>query len=473
MNSVYKEIFDCSPVAMLLVGEDSKIKLANKHVEKLFKYKNNELIGKDIALLVPSEIRNHHPKLVSQYFCAPLPRQMGVGRNLFGVKSDGSKFPVEVGLNPIQADGELFVMSSVIDITERMKAQERFRAAVDASPSGMLMINSSGFIELVNKKIEDIFGYEKDELLGEPIETLVPEDFRAPHPKFVKSYIKEPESRAMGIGRELFGRHKSGKLIPVEIGLQPIYSGDEVFVISSIVDITKRRDAAKEIHEKSEEIREFAYRTSHDLKTPLLSIEGLADCVITDIEESNTDIAILNSKKIKSLTGKLNTLIEDILTLTQSDSLIEEKLVFNFNKYFVDVCEKFNYLLKERNVNLTCSFQHQKDLVIQNIRLIQVLDNLICNSIKYSQKDNSEAFVKIQTFSDQNKIYIQIRDNGIGIPQNKHNEVFTMFKRFHRTEASGSGLGLYMVRKHMLKLEGQINFESTDQGTTFFLEFNK
>lgn len=471
MISVYKEIFDCSPVAMLLVDEKSKIELANKHAENLFEYSSEELIGKDIDILVPEEIRAKHPKLVKDYFSAPLSRQMGVGRNLYGIKKNGNKFPVEIGLNPIQADGKLYVMSSVIDITERMKAEDRFKAAVDAAPNGMLMINGKGTIELLNRKTEEIFGYDRNELVGSPIETLVPEDFRGPHPTLVKSYISKPVPRSMGIGRELFGRHKSGKLIPVEIGLQPIYSGEDIFVISSIVDISERREAEKQIQEKSEEIKEFSYRTSHDLRSPLLSIESLADCIIEDIRDGKINDASESAQKVKKLTTKLNTLVEDILILTKADLNSEEKSIFDFNNYLSDAHVKFDFILKESNVKVLQSFLHKKELLTQKTRLTQVLDNLISNAVKYNKKRESESYVRINTFNDSKKFYIQVEDNGLGIPKNKHAEVFNMFKRFHDTDVQGSGLGLYMIKKHIQKLDGEILFESSPDGTVFYLEF--
>ena len=253
----FRQIFEFSPVAQLLVDEHGFIVLVNNPTEKLFLYERSELIGKKIEILVPESVKGRHPALVDSYFKSPLSRQMGVGRNLFGIKKDQSQFPVEVGLNPIEAEGKNFVLSSIIDITARLKAEEMFKTAVDASPSGMVIIDSERTIILLNKKIEEIFGYERDELIGHKIEMLVPDDFKKHHPKFVESYVQKPESRSMGIGRELFGKHKSGRLFPVEIGLQPVYANTGMTVISSIVDITYRKDAEAEIKRKSEELEEF------------------------------------------------------------------------------------------------------------------------------------------------------------------------------------------------------------------------
>lgn len=471
MSQIFEEIFERSPVATLLVNADGQIDLVNRHVESLFQYSRTELVGQKIEILVPESIRGRHPELVKEYMNAPLSRKMGKGRNLFGVRKDQSQFPVEVGLNPIETNGRTFVVSSVIDITDRLRAEERFKAAVDAAPNGMLMIDSKRTIVMINKKIEEIFGYSRNELIGNSIETLVPEDFKAHHPKFVESYVKKPEPRSMGIGRELFGRHKSGKLVPVEIGLQPIFNEGEVFVISSVVDITYRRNADAEIKHKTAEIEEFSYRTSHDLRSPLKSIAGMADCVLEYLSEGNTSMAAESTGKISHLANKLMALVEDILTLTKVDASNEEMKSFDFDEFASLALEKFQASFQENNVEAQFSFHHKRDLVVQTTRLSQILDNLINNAIKYCNKENSKRFVKLQTFNNANKFFIQVEDNGSGIPNERQSEVFSMFKRFHSTAIPGSGLGLYLVKKQVQKLGAQISFESSGSGTTFYLEF--
>lgn len=471
MSSVYEAIFNCSPVAMLLVNEQSVIELANVHAGTLFEYSPDELIGKNLDILLPPQIKKAHPALVIEYLANPISRKMGVGRNLYGIKKGGDSFPIEIGLNPIQKDGKIYVMSSVIDITERLKAEIRFKAAVQAAPCGMLMINQSGIIELANKKTQEIFGYDEKELVGHPIEMLVPDDFKSPHPIFVKSYIANPIPRAMGIGRVLFGRHKTGKLIPVEIGLQPIHSNNEVFVISSIVDITERKKNEEEIEQKSDEMKEFSYRTSHDLKSPLLTIENITDCILEDIEENNFEHIKENVERINKLASKLGKLVEDILILTKCSVIDEEKSMFSFEEYIKEAQEKFDFLIKENSVKVFHTFNQRKDFFVQKTRLTQVLDNLISNSIKYSNKNTDQPYVRINVFNDSSKLFIQVEDNGRGIPKDKHNQVFGMFKRFDQSSIQGSGLGLYMIKKNMQKLSGQISFESSSKGTVFYLEF--
>src|SRR2546430_87301 len=169
------------------------------------------------------------------FLANPQTRAMGAGRELFGRRKDGGQFPVEIGLNPLETDEGFFVLASVVDITARKRAEARFRAAVESAPSGMVMINREGTIELINRETERLFGYSREELLGKSIELLVPHRLRERHPGHRTDFFANPQTRAMGEGRDLFGVRKDGTEIPVEIGLNPIETDEGLFVLASVV----------------------------------------------------------------------------------------------------------------------------------------------------------------------------------------------------------------------------------------------
>jgi signal transduction histidine kinase len=224
------------------------------------------------------------------------------------------------------------------------------------------------------------------------------------------------------------------------------------------------------LESQSDEIKEFAYRTSHDLKSPLSTISGLIDYIAEDIKEDDKKASLEGITKVKQLIGRISQLIDDILNLTKADHLNEKKDIFNFDDYLVTLTEKLSFILQKNDVNIQHSFSHNRNLLAQKTRLTQVLDNLISNSAKYRNM-KKDSFISIKTFNDKGKFYIQVEDNGQGIPQEKQSDVFGMFKRFHESNTEGTGLGLYMVKKHMDKMDAHISFESTPAGTTFYLEF--
>src|SRR4030095_3223952 len=188
-------------------------------------------------MLVPQRFRGHHPDLRGSFFGDPKARPMGAGRDLFGLRRNGTEFPVEIGLNPIETEEGPMVLSAIVDISARGRLEERSRLGVEAAPSAMVMINAKGRIEMVNAQAEQVFGYARHEMLGNPVEMLVPQRFRGHHPGLRGSFFSDPKARPMGAGRDLFGLRKDGTEFPVEIGLNPIETDEGPMVLSAIVDI--------------------------------------------------------------------------------------------------------------------------------------------------------------------------------------------------------------------------------------------
>jgi PAS domain S-box-containing protein len=234
---------DAAPSAMLMVDKQGRITLVNALTEQLFGYTRAELLDQPVEVLVPERYRSGHPGHRTGFFARPSTRAMGAGRDLYGRRKDGTEVPIEIGLNPIHTDEGAFVLASIIDITERKRAEERFRLVVEASPSAIIMVDENGTITLVNTQTEQLFGYKRDELLDQPIEMLVPERYRKGHPGHRKDFFIRPYARAMGAGRDLFGLRKDGTEVPIEIGLNPIQSDEGTFVLASIIDITERKRA--------------------------------------------------------------------------------------------------------------------------------------------------------------------------------------------------------------------------------------
>ncbi|MCW5588612.1 MAG: PAS domain-containing sensor histidine kinase [Legionellales bacterium] len=470
--NIYEKIFIKSPVALLLVNNERKICLANDAAEALFEYSKEVLLDAKIDILIPDSSKSIHPDYVTQYFKNPFPRRMGVGLDLHGKKKSGDTFPIEVGLNPLDDDGELLVMASIIDITERVKAEEKFRSAVEAAPNSMLMVNSKGVIVLVNEQTESLFGYPRSELLGKPIEMLVPDKVKEMHPTFVQYYIKNPTPRSMGAGRDLFGQKKNGEQFPVEIGLRPVFAREDTYIISSVIDLTEREAAKKRLIEKNEELQQFSYRTSHDLKQPLVNISHLSHFALEDIKNEQIDSAINNINKIHHSAKTLKRLLDDIFSLTKVDFIKEESVEFDFQQ-FLDTClVELDIQLADSKVKFITNFNHTRSLIVQHTRLKQILNNLISNAVKYSHREKSQQFVKLNTFNDNHFFYIQVQDNGLGIPSDKIASVGNMFVRLHHNHCEGSGLGLYLVKTHIDRLNGEMSIDSAvNQGTTVTLKF--
>lgn len=239
----FRKAVESAPNAIVMVDGSGTILMVNVQTEASFGYPRAELIGQPIEILVPGRFRGGHAGFRQAYFAAPASRPMGAGRDLYGVRKDGSEFPVEIGLSLIESHEETLVLSTIVDVTERKRLEHRFRQAVESAPNAIVMVNESGTIEMVNSQTETFFGYSRMELIGQTVEILVPERFRGGHVGFRQAYFDIPQSRPVGAGRELYGLRKDGSEFPVEIGLSLIDSHDETLVLSTIVDITERTQA--------------------------------------------------------------------------------------------------------------------------------------------------------------------------------------------------------------------------------------
>lgn len=221
------------------------------------------------------------------------------------------------------------------------------------------------------------------------------------------------------------------------------------------------------LQKANEELTQFAYRTSHDLKSPLSSSKVLAQFISMDIDEGNLSEAKENADKISKQMEKLETLVVDILLLAQADLDSNEALPIDFDQMMIDIQERLSWLRKDNSCSIDINISTSKLIASEKIRFSQIIENLLSNALKYYDTDKVTPYVKLDIYNNEDTIFIDISDNGIGIPEEYQSEVFTMFKRFHPDRSNGSGLGMTIVKKHIDYLGGTITFESSKQGTIF------
>ncbi len=493
----FRQAVESAPSGMIMIDSQGRIILTNKAISQLFGYSPDELIGISIEQLVPHRFRSKHPAQRSQFFANPHPRKMGAGRDLFGLHKNGTEVPVEIGLNPFKTEDGTFVLASVIDITARKLEEERFRLVVETTPNGMIMVDSSGKIVLVNQLTESLFGYSRAELLEQQIEILVPLPFRKEHPHHRATYFaQQTKSRIMGKGRELCGLHKDGHKIPIEVGLNPIETQEGLFILASIVDITERKAAEEQIQKNATALKqknkelivtrdqalaaarsksEFLATMSHEIRTPLNGVIGMTDLLL----DSNLDTDQLEMVETVKHSGEfLLTIINDILDFSKIDAgkLDLEIIDFDIRTVVDEVLDVLAERAGQKDLELIGLMYATTPQQVQGDpgRVRQILFNLIGNAIKFTQKGEIVVDVSVsQATTNTTTLRFAVTDTGIGIAPEAQQ---TLFESFTQADSSttrkfgGTGLGLAICKRLVTMMQGEMGVISDiGQGSTFWV----
>jgi PAS domain S-box-containing protein len=243
--------------AILTIDEQGKLVEFNPAAERIFGYRRAQVLGESMAeRIIPKRFRARHRRGLARYLATGEGPLLEKRLELPALRADGTEFPVELAIVPIPDVRPRLFTAFVRDITRRKEAEqelssseERFRRVVEAAPSGMIMVGTDGRIVLVNALAEQLFGYRRDELIGQRVEKLVPKRFRRRHTADRKGFFAAPQTRPMGAGRDLYGRRKDGSEVPIEIGLNPIHTSEGQFVMASIIDITERKRAEEQLRQ--------------------------------------------------------------------------------------------------------------------------------------------------------------------------------------------------------------------------------
>ncbi|WP_329440839.1 PAS domain S-box protein [Streptomyces sp. NBC_01426] len=271
----FRALLEAAPDAMVIVDDAGMIRLVNAQTEALFGYPRHELLGRPIDMLVPERYRGHHPRHRLGYAASRQVRPMGAGLELYGLRRDGREFPVEISLSPLQTTDGLLISAAVRDVSERRAAEELFRALLEAAPDAMVIVDDRGTIQLVNAQTEALFGHTRADLLGRPVEVLVPERFRGHHSDFRQGYFVNRQVRPMGAGLELYGLCRDGREFPVEISLSPLETPNGTLVSAAIRDVSDRKAAEEKLAELYEQQRHVALTLQRSLMGSPADVPGM------------------------------------------------------------------------------------------------------------------------------------------------------------------------------------------------------
>ena len=401
---------EAAPDAIVVVDRSGRIVIVNQLAERLFGYSREELLGMQIEGLVPQRFREQHTGYRNNYFHEPHTRPMGKGRELSGRRKDGSEFPVEISLSPLKTETGTLVISIIRDSTAQKKVEAKFRGFLEAAPDAIVVVNREGKIVIINTQAERLFKFTRENLLGMPVETLVPERFRGRHVGHRGEFFGDPRVRPMGSGLELFGLRSDGSEFPVEISLSPIDTEDGVLVSAAIRDISERKLVETRLRSSLKEKEVLLKEIHHRVKNNLQIVSSL-----------------LNLQMEKLSDTKAIELFKESQNRVRSIALFHEKLYQSRDLGRVEIAEYLkglaNGLFATYGVNPDdiVLAVHTEDIPIGVDAAIScglIVNELVSNSLKHAFPARRKGQVEVTLRSAGSDAVLEVADNGVGFPAN-------------------------------------------------------
>ncbi len=448
--------------------------------EQLYGYRDSEIIGSHVACL--DRAVDTLANKARQDLCEAAKS----GRMAFEaprVRKDGGEFWASLVIAPLRNDeGKLRGYTIITrDITDQRRTDDGLRVMAELSINAIVLVNMSGKIVSVNAQTEKMFGYQREALIGQSVEILVPDRYKSGHPASRERYFGSPVVRLMGAGRDLYGRRSDGTEFPVEIGLNPIKTSDESFVLSAIVDITARRTAEDRARKYLNDLAHVARLSTvgqmfselaHELNQPLAAAANYARACIR-FAQSNQGLPpqqlIALMEKTVSQTTRALEIVKRLSAFMKKDGgartmVNANRLIERVVSLSVPVMQAASANYEPVRLELTLD-ESLPTIVADAVQIEQVLLNLVRNAIEAMQDSSvPKKLLSIRTCYDERTIQVEVSDTGPGI---KPEHVEQLFSAYFTTKSNGVGLGLSISRSIIEDHEGRMEVQTSDAGSTF------
>jgi protein-histidine pros-kinase len=472
-------IVRCSHDAIISKTLDGVITTWNDAASQLYGYPADEVVGQSAEMLYPVGRREEETRILKQISRGERLDQYVTER----IRRDGSTVTVSLSASPIaDSAGRISGVATISrDVGRIRRVEAKWRAMLEAAPDAIVAVDAAGRITLVNAQTERLFGYERDELLGQLVEVLVPEQARSVHPTHRVRYLVEPKPRPMGAGIELSALRRDGTQFPAEISLSAIETEDGELVAAAIRDVSERIRFERQLREKNLELEKankakdaFLASMSHELRTPLNAIIGFTGTLLMGLPGPLNDAQEHQLQLVETSGQHLLSLINDLLDLAKIESGKVEitPVSIDCRDVVQDVIQSMRPLAEQKGVNLAADLPAEPCVVVADRRALgQILINLVHNAIKFTVE--GDVRIGLSGAGNAEPWALRVSDSGPGIAAEEQARIFGAFERSSAARKhgdEGTGLGLYISHKLAELMGFEIRVDSAPGvGSTFYV----
>jgi PAS domain S-box-containing protein len=468
--------FETASQGIIVISRDLRMRLVNHRTEEMFGYPRAELIGKPLEMMWPERLREECGSARRREFEEQA--DQSVLEQTYRRK-DGSEFQAEIARSFVDTEDGPLSFTMLTDITERRRAEQelaranqQLRSYLEAASQAIVAVSKDGGIVLVNRRVEELFGYPREELLGLGIEKLLPPRYRQAHAAHRLGFFANPRTRPMGPAMELSGLRKDGTEFPLEIGLSFVETEQGLLALGLISDVTERKRAADELvraHDEAvrsnRDLEQFAYIASHDLQEPLRMVTAYLNLLDRRYRDTLDDDAREFIHYAVDGAERMKGLIQDLLKVARS------------NRQALNIEPSSTALmLKHALLNLKIAIEESGAVVTSDALpevqadgalLTLVFQNLIGNAIKF--RAAAPPRIHVSARHDAAQWIFSVRDNGIGIQPQHTERIFRIFERLNDpAKCACTGVGLAIAERIGARHGGRIWVDSRiGEGATF------
>ena len=481
--TLFRTLIGMAPDGIIVIDALGMVKLYNAACEKLFRYSADEVVGKNVKMLMPSPYHEAHDGYLSRYESTGEKRIIGIGREVTGLRKDGSTFPMYLSIGEGKLEDDKTYIGIIHDLTEQKEAEKallergaRLSSILETGPDAIIVISETGTIESVNSATTRLFGYSREALVGQNVKILMPSPFHEEHDGYLRRYRTTGEKRIIGIGRVVEGKHRDGSTFPLELAVGEVHVGKQRFFTGFIRDISERTAAERRLQQlqfellhvsRLSDMTQMVAALAHELNQPLTAIMNYVKAArrtagaATDPNAKKTleliDKATQQTARAGQIILRLRSFIEKRETIRSEekiDKVIEEAIALGFMNA-VDL-----------KVRIQLEFAAGLPPVyIDKIQIQQVAINLIRNAIEAMRSVSRRELTIGAALNEENFVEVAIADTGPGLSP----EVAArLFQPFVTTKEKGMGIGLTICQSIIESHNGRIWATANEGGGVVF-----